>query len=162
MSMAELKELMKKKGTDQIYREVREKILGSGIDELSKSALLGKMKVFLEGSAKTEFGKSNVRDQRGLHKVVKGVLGGLQKGDMMSVLLAPMKYVARATSKSEEAYNKGILETKFVEKGSEMFRTFNEPFFQFIQRLNAGSYLLRPVFNMYFLALPNIGKLQTL
>ncbi len=170
------------------YRKLQKDILNLKIDRDSKIATLNMMKTFRAAAEKYEHGKSHVRPQAGAHAgVVKGVIGGLQKGSLMSALLAPMQYSAKVAkgiapgSKAAEKVSE-FLEGKMkaTRGGKEvnigmyseaddkskvgpsmtekMFRMLHEPLSQYIGRLNAGQYIIRPIFATYFTFLPNIGK----
>ena len=153
-----------------IYRPLQREIINLKTDRDSKNAYLNMLKTLRAGSEKMEHGKEHVRGQYGPHAgVVKGVIGGLRKGSLMSVLLAPMQYSARVAkgiapgSKAAAAVEKFLREKGkggkiIVGESEEMFRRLSEPLYQYIARFDAGQYILRPIFATYFAFMPNIGK----
>gem|GEM_PF-6204283 len=178
----------KKSNAKDAYRKLQRDILSLNIDRDSKIAALNMMKTFRTTAEKYEHGKSHIRPQAGAHSgVVKGVIGSLQKGSLMSTLLAPMQYSAKVAkgiapgSKAAEKVGE-FLEGKMkaMRGGKEvnigmyseaddkskvgpsvtekMFRMLHEPLAQYLGRLNAGQYIIRPIFATYFTFLPNIGK----
>jgi hypothetical protein len=151
-----------------IYRPLQQHIsLKLGIkDRDSINQYLRMMKTFRMGAEKMEYGKSHVRAQYGPHAgIVKGVIGGLQRGSLMAVILDPMKYAARVAkaiapeNKAVGAFEKMLEKVKADTGASEaIFRRLHEPLNQYIGRLNGGQYIIRPIFATYFAFLPNIGK----
>jgi beta-galactosidase beta subunit len=91
----------------------------------------------------------------------------------MAVILAPMKYSAKvaksipATKGFGEGFEKALEKAKVEAEDrskigptntEKIFRRLHEPLYQFIGRLNAGQYIIRPIFATYFAFLPNIGE----